>query len=92
MFRFWASLSGKVCETILMKKIHPSLLLSPFGMDASMSCVRSVVRQFLSFVFKQCSLYESDYFLRLRGRSLVFLSCYQGDQSIFRGNLWVGSL
>jgi hypothetical protein len=38
----------------------PSLLLSPIGMDASMSCARSFVRQFLSFVFKQCSLYSCE--------------------------------
>jgi hypothetical protein len=43
-----------------MKKMRPSLLLSPIGIDASMSCARSVVRQFLSFVFKQCSLYSCE--------------------------------
>jgi hypothetical protein len=44
----------------LMKKMHPSVLLSPIGMDTSMSCVRSVVRQFLSFVFEQCNLYSCE--------------------------------
>jgi hypothetical protein len=56
MIRLWASLSGKVCDTSFIKKIRPSLLLSQIGIDASMSCVRSVVRQFLSLVLKQCSL------------------------------------
>jgi hypothetical protein len=92
MIRLWASLSGKACKTSLMNKMRPSLLLSPIGMDASMSCARSVVRQFLSFVFKQCSLYRCEagdmisIILRLQGRSLVYLSCYQGDQSTFRGS------
>jgi hypothetical protein len=58
MICLWASLSGKVCEMSLMNKMRPSLLMSPIGMDALMSCVRSIVRQFLSFVFKQCSLYS----------------------------------
>jgi hypothetical protein len=43
-----------------MKKMSPYLLLSPIGMDYLMSCARSVVRQFLSFVFKQCSLYSCE--------------------------------
>jgi hypothetical protein len=34
MIHLWAFLSGKVCETILMKKMRPSLLLSPIGIDA----------------------------------------------------------
>jgi hypothetical protein len=60
MMRLRASLSGKVCETSLMKKMRPSLLLRPIGIDASISCARSDVRQFLSFVFKQCSLYSCE--------------------------------
>jgi hypothetical protein len=56
--RLWASLCGKVCETSLMKKMCPSLLLKPIVIDASISCARSGVRQFLSFVFNQCSLYS----------------------------------
>jgi hypothetical protein len=57
---FWASLSGKVCETSLIKKMRLSLLMRPVVIDASMSCARSDVRQFLSFVFKQCSLYSCE--------------------------------
>jgi hypothetical protein len=60
MIRVWASLSGEVCETSLMKKMCPYLLLNSIDMDASMSCARYVVRQFLSFVFKQCSLYSCE--------------------------------
>jgi hypothetical protein len=44
MISLWAFLSGKVCETSLMKKIHPYLLISPIIIDASMSCARSVGR------------------------------------------------
>jgi hypothetical protein len=60
MIRLWASLSGKVCKTSLMKKMCPSLFMSPIGMDASVSCAMSFVRHFLSFVFKQCSLYSCE--------------------------------
>jgi hypothetical protein len=60
MIRLWASLSGNVWDIILMKKMCPSLLLRPSGMDVSISCARSSVRQFLSFVFKQCSLYSCE--------------------------------
>jgi hypothetical protein len=56
----WASLSGKVCETSLMKNMRPSLLLRTIGIDASISCDRSDMRQFLSFVFKQCNLYSCE--------------------------------
>jgi hypothetical protein len=58
MMRLWAYFSGKVCETILMKNMRPSLFMRPSGIDALISCSRSGVRQFLSFVFKQCSLYS----------------------------------
>jgi hypothetical protein len=47
-----------VCNTSLMNKMRPYLLLRKIGIDASVSCARSDVRQFLSFVFKQCSLYS----------------------------------
>jgi hypothetical protein len=43
-----------------MKKIRPFLLLRPSDIDVSISCTRSGVRQFLSFVFKQCSLYSCE--------------------------------
>jgi hypothetical protein len=43
-----------------MKKMCPSLLLRPIGIDALMSCARSVVGQFFSFFFKQCSLYSCE--------------------------------
>jgi hypothetical protein len=92
MMRLWASLSGKVCETGLMKTMRPYVLLRPIGIDASISCAGSYVRQFLSFVFKQCSLYSCEAghirstILRLQGGPLGCLSCYQGDQSIFRGS------
>jgi hypothetical protein len=43
-----------------MKNIHPSLLLRLVYMDVSISRARSGVRQFLIFVFKQCSLYSCD--------------------------------
>jgi hypothetical protein len=33
MIGLWASLSGKVCEIILTKKICPCLLIIPGGMD-----------------------------------------------------------
>jgi hypothetical protein len=56
MIRLRASLSGKVCDTSLMKKSRPSLLLSPIGIDVLMSCASSVVKQFLSLGFEQCSL------------------------------------
>jgi hypothetical protein len=49
-----------VCDTILMKKMHPSLLLRPSGIDVLISCVRSGVRQCLSFVFKKCSFYSCE--------------------------------
>jgi hypothetical protein len=71
MIRVWASLSGKVCETSLMKKMRPSLLLRQIGIDASMSCARSVARKFLSFVFKQCSLYSCE---ASDMRSIIFAS------------------
>jgi hypothetical protein len=41
-----------------MTNMRLSLLLRPAGVDVSISCARSGVRQFLSFVFKQCSLYS----------------------------------
>jgi hypothetical protein len=78
-----------------MKKMRPALLLRPSGIDASISCARSGVRQFLSFVFKQCSLYSCEagvtrlIFLRFQGRPLGCLSCFQGDQGILRGSLTV---
>jgi hypothetical protein len=43
-----------------MKKMRPSLLLRPIGIYASMSFARSNIRQFLSFVFKQCTLYSCE--------------------------------
>jgi hypothetical protein len=54
-----------------MKKMRPSLLLRPIGMDVLMSCAMSIVRQFFGFVFKQCSLYscEASYM-----RSIMFAS------------------
>jgi hypothetical protein len=52
----WASLSEKVCETILMKKMRPSLLIIPVGINISMPRARSGVRQFLSFVLSDYSL------------------------------------
>jgi hypothetical protein len=58
--RLWASLSGNICDTILMKKMRPYLLLRPVGIDVSMLRARSDVRQFLSFVFRECSLYSCD--------------------------------
>jgi hypothetical protein len=60
MICLWDSLSGNVCETILMKGMRPFLFLRPVGKDVSISRVRSSARQFLSFVFKQCSLYSCD--------------------------------
>jgi hypothetical protein len=57
---FWGSLSGKVCETIMTKNMRPYLLLRPVGMDFSMLRARSGVRQFSSFVFKECGLYSFD--------------------------------
>jgi hypothetical protein len=91
MIRLWASLSGKVCDTSLMENSRPSLLLSPIGIDASMSCARSVVRQFLTLVFlnsavcKAARLVIRDrLFLHQRVRSLTYLSSCPGDQSIFR--------
>jgi hypothetical protein len=60
MMRLCASLSGNVCHTILMKKMFPSLLLRPAGMDVLMSRARSDVMQFLIFVFRECSIYSCE--------------------------------
>jgi hypothetical protein len=43
-----------------MKNMQQSLLLIPVGMDVLMSRARSSVRQFLSFLFNECSLYICD--------------------------------
>jgi hypothetical protein len=60
MIGLWASLSGKVCETSLMKKSLPPLLLIPIGIYASMPCVRSVVTQFKDiYSHDQCWVYSS---------------------------------
>jgi hypothetical protein len=74
MIRLWDSLSGRVCDTSLMKKTRPSLLLSPIGFLNSVVCkaVRLVIRDRL--------------FLHQRVRLLTYLSCCPGDQSIFRGS------
>jgi hypothetical protein len=80
MIHLWDSLSGKVWYTSLMKKGRLSLWLSPVGMDMLMSCVRSVVRQFLilvssSWVWKAARLAERDRFvLHQRVRSLTYSS------------------
>jgi hypothetical protein len=75
-----------------MNNMHPSLLLRLIGIDDSMPCARSNVRQFLSF-FSSSAVYiaakpviNDQLFLSLRGHSLGCLSCYQGDQSIVRGS------
>jgi hypothetical protein len=99
MILLWASLSGKVCDTILMKKSRPYLLLSPVGIDASMSCARSVVRQFLSsflnsVVCKAARLVTQDrLFLHQRVCSLTYLSCCHVVREIkvsFKEVKWFG--
>jgi hypothetical protein len=58
MMHLCASLYGKVFETVLMKNICPSLLIMLVGTDVYMSRARSGVRQFLNFVFNECSMYS----------------------------------
>jgi hypothetical protein len=84
MIHLWASLSGKVCSTSLMKKRRPSLLGSPGGMYVSMSSARSGVRQFFSLVFIQCCLYSFECtcmrsaILSLERSSCSFCDMYSG--------------
>jgi hypothetical protein len=68
-----------------MNNMRQYLLLRPSGVDVLISCARSGVREFLSFVFKQCSLYSCEpgvtrsicvAFMRSSSRAHVIFSGY----------------
>jgi hypothetical protein len=67
-----------------MNKMRPSLLLRPSGIDVLISCARSGVRQFLSFVFKQCSLYSCEAGL-IRSTCFAFSSSSSRVHVMFSG-------